>query len=191
MLQSTLPETEIRVDVTGFRYDITDLLSRVALTGCRCVIEKKGKEYVCIISISDLNKLRNEKREKTGKRKEKLIIDARAINHNIDPKKLYTHSETAKILDISYYNLRKRVDLGEIKPIRLGGVVRFSGEEIKQFLKRQTTIYDIQGAAKRLGLSAYVVRKLIIQGKLQASRSHKKYLITHTEIDHFLNELIK
>jgi excisionase family DNA binding protein len=53
---------------------------------------------------------------------------------------LVDYDEAARLLCISPRTLRRRVDAGEIRRVRIGGAVRFSLRELESFVAAQESV---------------------------------------------------
>ena len=104
--------------------------------------------------------------------------------------RLFDLKEVATILNISGQTLRRTIDAGKIKTVRIGRFVRIPAKEIDQFMNGEKTLLTVQEAAELLNVSAAAIRVLINAGKIQAFRFTGKgpFKIAKSEVERVARE---
>lgn len=103
---------------------------------------------------------------------------------------LYTVKEASELLNVSIKSVRRAIDAGKIKTVRLGRFLRIPAAEILKLAKGEVALLSVQEASELLSVSKHMVRSFIKSGKLEAFRLAKTgpYKIPKSEIDRINRE---
>jgi len=106
--------------------------------------------------------------------------------------KFISIEEAAKKIGKSYGYVRKRIETGEIKAIKLNTTYRIPEEAIEEFKKNvKSELVDglsISDLAKKLEVSYALANSLVKNGEINAVKDGRRYVVPEEEYKRFLNE---
>lgn len=106
-------------------------------------------------------------------------------------KSLYNSKEACEILGISLQSLRRAIEKGSIKTVRLGErYLRIPALEIERLAQGESVLLNVEEAAEILGVSKHMIRSWIKSGKINAFRlaDFGPFKIPKSELDRIAKE---
>jgi len=102
------------------------------------------------------------------------IEERKKLLEELAKKKLYDSKQACELLQISLPSLRRIISRGQIKTVRIGKLLRIPIAELEKFVDTQNAhTLNVQEVADLLNIGALMVRKLIKDGSLKATRLTK------------------
>lgn len=100
----------------------------------------------------------------------KLPAHRKKLLEDLMKKRLYDSKETCEILGISLPSLRRALQLGKIKSVKVGRLLRIPSEEIQRLIQDDEGLINVKEAAEILNITPGTVRTFIRAGKIKAFR---------------------
>jgi excisionase family DNA binding protein len=112
----------------------------------------------------------NEKLDKLADDIKKLPAHRKKLLEDLMKKRLYDSKEVCEILGISLPSLRRAVQIGKIKTVHVGRLLRIPAEEIERLIKDDEGLINVKEAANLLNVRPGTIRSFIKAGKIKAFR---------------------
>ncbi len=110
---------------------------------------------------------------------------------DLKEKSLYDSKEACEILGISLQSLRRAIEKGTIKTVRLGArYLRIPASEIERLAQGESVLLSVEEAAEILEVSKHMIRAWIKSGKINAFRlaDFGPFKIPKSELDRIAKE---
>ena len=118
-------------------------------------------------------------------------IDREQALSDLKEKSLYDSKEAFEILGISLQSLRRAIEKGTIKTVRLGArYLRIPASEIERLAQGESVLLSVEEASEIIGVSKHMIRAWIKSGKISAFRlaDFGPFKIPKSELDRIAKE---
>ena len=109
--------------------------------------------------------------------------------NELSEKRFYDSQEVRTMLGVSLQTVRRAIEAGHIKIVKIGRFVRIPAAEVQRLLAGEEVL-NIEEASKVLGIQMKTIRDLVMAGSIKAMRIAGKgqYRIYKSEIERLMRE---